>query len=423
MERIISLYNKIGGQELTVDNLDFFLEFLNLVMTELDRIINNKGVINKIENVYHKFFDKDQMNAYNQLIQNIIEYQKYYSSLTIDPNTFIPFGDDDPRWLYAALIELNTFFVPRSKYFVKAKSNQNYVYPLEGNKIAIVGDFGSSDKYQTMVVKAIADLKPDLVIHLGDIYVAGTSSECTKYWETYKNGFEGSIPPLWNLIGNHEYISKGKGYFKKLIAPRLLGGGKQETSFFSLENPETKLQILALDTGYESTNFTLPVGGESMDYTTFLDDEQLAWAQARLQFAKDNGYRTVLMSHHQYYSAYWKDQQFNAKLGNQLLAVGQPISSWIFGHDHRSIVYPNTYGIVGKSICLGHGSMPITIGAYEGASPNFPYDQSFIPSLVSQYGTQLYNNGFVMMDQNLNADFYQVDRNTGECTKYNSMSL
>ncbi len=63
-----------------------------------------------------------------------------------------------------------------------------------------------------------------------------------------------SRPPLWAIPGNHEYISAGKGFFKKLIQPKTrLGDIKnknpQEASFFCLENKARKLQIIALDTG------------------------------------------------------------------------------------------------------------------------------------------------------------------------------
>lgn len=36
---------------------------------------------------------------------------------------------------------------------------------------------------------------------------------------------------------------------------------------------------------------------------------------------------------------------------------------------------------------------------------------------------QVYNNGFVIFDVDLNMDFYQVNRNNGTCSKYNSLSL
>jgi hypothetical protein len=421
MSAIATLHNALCGAELNCENHDVFIEFLENAVSELDKFIDNKGIINKVTNLYHKIFHRKQCKEYKSLLKNIEEYKEYYKNLQLDTdNPFIPYGDTDPRWIYAALVALQTFFTPRSKYYISAKPKGIYHHNLWAKKIAIVGDFGSCDKYQTMVLQGMAQEKPDIVIHLGDIYVSGTPDECDAFWKTYCDNIN---VPLWSLIGNHEYICKGKGFFKNLIKPGFLGGGAQKTSFFSLESDEYKIQLLALDTGYKSSNFKFPLASEVMDYDTCLDDEQEAWATERLLFAKENNYRTIILSHHQYFSTFWEKQQFNTKLGNQLFSVKQPITAWLFGHDHRSIVHCDEYGLVKKGLCIGHGSMPITTGCYDNPSENFMIDDTFIPNTVSQYGTQVYNNGFVILNNDLNMDFYQVDRNDGRCWKYNNLQL
>ena len=421
MEKIESLYFKINSIDINDTEYEIMSDFIDLITSKLNKIIQNKGIINKIEKIYHEHFDSYLTPQYQNLVENISEYLKTF---TYNPNTqIVPFSDNDPRWLYAALVELNTFYIPRSKYYISPDKNKDYTYKISGNRIAIVGDYGSADKYQQMVTKAISQEKPDLIIHLGDIYVAGTPNECKNFWETYTSSFDGKVPPLWCVIGNHEYISKGKGFFKNLIKPKLLGGGKQEASYFCLENDELKIQILGIDTGYNSTNFTFPVGGEEMDYSTYLDEAQLDWVQRKLTFAKNNEYKTIILSHHQYISTYWKDQQFNTKLGEQIFSVDHPIEAWIFGHDHRSIIYKNPYGNVKNLMCLGHGSMSVSVGSYDGYSNNFEFYQNLVPNSVTQYNQNIYNNGFVIMDKNLKLEIYEVDRNTEASNLYGFLSL
>jgi hypothetical protein len=54
-------------------------------------------------------------------------------------------------------------------------------------RIAIVGDVGTNDKHHIAVLEGIKSQGPNLVIHLGDVYVAGTSSECKKFWEVWES--------------------------------------------------------------------------------------------------------------------------------------------------------------------------------------------------------------------------------------------
>jgi hypothetical protein len=56
--------------------------------------------------------------------------------------------------------------------------------------------------------------------------------------------------------------------------------GNKESSFFCLESDRYGLQILALDTGYNSVSVNI-VDPEKPDYTTFLGDKEAKWAQAR----------------------------------------------------------------------------------------------------------------------------------------------
>ena len=61
---------------------------------------------------------------------------------------------------------------------------------------------------------ALADLKPDHTIHLGDIYYAGAENEVrNKFLALWPAGTSPSAPSF-ALNGNHEMYSGGVGYFQ-----------------------------------------------------------------------------------------------------------------------------------------------------------------------------------------------------------------
>jgi predicted phosphodiesterase len=66
----------------------------------------------------------------------------------------------------------------------------------------VVGDFGTNDTHYLAVLKGIDSLKPDFIIHLGDIYTSGTKKECKAFWKMYNATFTAPIPPLWAIPGN-----------------------------------------------------------------------------------------------------------------------------------------------------------------------------------------------------------------------------
>jgi hypothetical protein len=110
------------------------------------------------------------------------------------------------------------------------------------------------------------------------------------------------------MLGNHEYISAGEGYFVELVNKNVLGTTQhpQDHSFFCLESNALKVQILGLDTGYLCENFTLPLASEKMDYTTSICPAEAIWAKQRLASANANNLRTILLTHHQLFSAFWE---------------------------------------------------------------------------------------------------------------------
>src|SRR5207253_1416416 len=104
-------------------------------------------------------------------------------------------------------------------------------FPLDEKcTIAIVGDWGGGNEAAQAVAKQIALLKPKYVIHLGDVYYAGTEKEVRdrflRYWPTPAG------PGLsFALNSNHEMYSGGYAYFDLTLHTF-----KQPASYFTLSN-------------------------------------------------------------------------------------------------------------------------------------------------------------------------------------------
>ena len=78
--------------------------------------------------------------------------------------------------------------------------------------MAIVGDWGTGQDAAKLVLRQIANKKPDVVIHLGDIYYAGTAFEMSSYflkiWQQILNlGEKLDRIPTFTLAGNHDMYS------------------------------------------------------------------------------------------------------------------------------------------------------------------------------------------------------------------------
>lgn len=367
-------------------------------------------------------------------IKKVTAYQKYmselknYSSIIEQCTTThsIQYSELDPRWLYAVYIAIINFFVPRSLYFRKAMVNKSYQYPLH-DRFIVFADAGTNDKYLHNLCQGMLQLQAKQYIHLGDIYYAGTKDEC-KDFVTYTADLR-EDGELWCIPGNHEYISAGQGFFEEVLP--VCGKSKkhknqeQEVSFFALVSDKYKVLLVALDTGYKCTNFTMPPASEQMDDSTRLDKNQYAWLQKTME--QYPTYRVLVLTHHPVCSDKWDTRFFNYTLYSQVVGNDnkQPreIIAWLGGHDHRCVVYPPTYGTLNKVITIGHASMPIVQPHYKTHSAMFPIDKLCIPPAEDVLSG---NNGFVQIElkeEHILVIFYYVCRTTGKCEAYHTLTL
>lgn len=240
------------------------------------------------------------------------------------------FGNLDPRWVTVAAEKAKSWFKGKHD-FVKHKSLTDFRFQMDNETtIAVVGDWGGGNAAAQAVSKQIAKLKPNHVIHLGDVYYSGTPKEVKerflKYWPT-PNASGSSFA----LNSNHEMYSGGYGYFDHTLKQF-----KQPASYFSLANDNWR--FIGLDTGYDEHD---------------LKDPQAAWLKAQLSA----GPKTILLSHHQLFSAYEKTD--SSKLRKKVQSMLSQIYGWIWGHEHLAVVYEKNEGI--NAICLGNGCFPYNL--------------------------------------------------------------
>lgn len=232
-------------------------------------------------------------------------------------------------------------------------------------RIALVGDWGTGASPAISVLKRIAEGAPDVLIHLGDIYYSGTPVECkSNFTDLIDNVLRTRNPqlPVYTLAGNHDMYCGGVGYYDliKRLNPEPM---TQPASYFCLRTADERWQLLGMDTGLHDYN---PLGVE--EALTYIEDEELAWHCDRI---KEFPGRTILLSHHQLFSAYspigktqanGKRSAVNPSLYKafDLMAGSGSIAAWFWGHEHTLSIYDNFSGLR-RGRCLGHGAVPVSI--------------------------------------------------------------
>jgi hypothetical protein len=269
-------------------------------------------------------------------------------------NELAKFGDCDPKYAEAAAI-YTEYFVAQQKQipYIAYKNLSDFV--IEGKlpakaKIAILGDWGTGQDAAKLVLRQIMNKNPDVVIHLGDIYYAGTQFEVTNYflqpWQQILNlGPKLDRIPTFTLAGNHDMYSGGVPYYQLI---QQLG---QPASYFCLRN--TYWQFVALDTGYNDHNPAAAGAG-----ATFLQDPEVAWLADKVN---NGGVRnTVLLSHHQLFTAYDNiaNKEVNLRLYTQVSSFLPKVALWIWGHEHDFVPYDSYQNLI-RSCCLGHAAFPV----------------------------------------------------------------
>jgi predicted phosphodiesterase len=278
-------------------------------------------------------------------------------------------------------------------------------------RIAIIGDWGTGAPVAVNVLRQIAALKPDIVIHLGDIYYSGTMNEARDNFLDVCQVVLGSSVPVYTLCGNHDMYSGGNPYY--WLVDRL----GQGASYFCLRN--SSWQFLAMDTG-NNDNDPLSVATNMTSLPATHGWSEASWHLNKI--ADADGRKTVLLSHHQLFSAFasvgkvdGKDLAYNPNLFANFQNVLSTIEWWFWGHEHTLAVYDPYMGLK-RGRCVGASAVPV-----------FTDQQSYTTGqgLETQTGSMPkwntngvlgvtdkdYNNCFAFMTLNgadANVDYYQV---------------
>jgi hypothetical protein len=216
-------------------------------------------------------------------------------------------------------------------------------------RLILVGDWGTGIPRAQKVAAAMRGYveegmraKRDVhVVHLGDVYYSGWDYEYRKrflrYWPVKQT--EAEQVGSWCLNANHDMYSGGYGYFDDLLADaRFRRQGR--SSFFRCYNQAW--QILGLDTAWDDNG---------------LKDPQADWIKHVLE---QNAQKTILLTHHQFFSAYDPGPDvgkvLTQKIGPVLNSGRARVAFW--GHEHRCVFYEPYHGIEYGRL-VGHGGVPV----------------------------------------------------------------
>ena len=240
-------------------------------------------------------------------------------------------------------------------------------------RISIAGDWGTGTEEADRVAAHMHNSHPDYTIHLGDVYYVGDKEEIAENCLGKSTGdYKGVTWPKgevgsFALNSNHEMYANGFGYFEALIPALGIPSSRdraQLASFFCLQNDTWR--ILGLDTGYNSTG--IPMIGlipllnriPGIGPSCRLEEDLMEWLRTIVE-PQRNPRATILLSHHQYFSAFEDHYPIPARQLAEIFAEQDVL--WLWGHEHRLAVYDRyTEGpITAFGRCIGHGGMPVEL--------------------------------------------------------------
>jgi 3',5'-cyclic AMP phosphodiesterase CpdA len=269
----------------------------------------------------------------------------------------ITFSHCDPLWgLVLAEYEKFRIFGSGQIPYRRHHAMTDFVLDLPKNDttkpvtIALIADWGTGMEPARQVLTVVGQQKPDVLIHLGDIYYSGTSREVQERFLAICQRTPGLHIPTFTLAGNHDMYSGGAGYYW------LLDQLGQPASYFCLRNADW--QLLAMDTGLHDND-----PGTVVSNLTYLDEQELAWQRDKI--ANAGGRKTILLSHHQLFSAAnsvgttddGKPLAVNPHLYSAFADVLDQVQLWIWGHEHNMIVFDEYAGLA-RGRCIGSAAVP-----------------------------------------------------------------
>ena len=316
---------------------------------------------------------------------------------------------DDAGWLECLTTYLGYKALLKNPRY---RPNEDVVVALKPNaKIGIIGDWGTGDEVAVNVLREVAALKPDILIHLGDVYFAGTQSEAQQNFLAICNTVLPGVPP-YSLCGNHDMYSGGGGYYW------LLDQIGQKASYFSLQNNDWLFQ--GMDTGFHDNNpFNVAT---NMTYLYNANGwSEADWHLNKIELAGNR--KVVLLSHHQLFSPFGSvgsvnDAAFayNPNLHQVFEPVLPKVEWWFWGHEHTLGVFPPYMGL-NRGRCVGASAVPVyqdqqSYATASGLTTLNGQDMpEWAPDCELGISNNVYNNCFAFMTLNgasATVEYYEV---------------
>ena len=270
----------------------------------------------------------------------------------------------DPGWIEAFAVYLESLLVGKRPFITAPQT-----VPIPNTvKIAMAGDWGtgewrtpSNPAPSTRVRQQIIALKPDVTIHLGDVYYAGTDDQEQQLLvDLWPAGPSGSFA----LNSNHEMYSGGGSYFGAIGKPPFEKQGG--CSYFALENDNWV--IVGLDSAHFSPEENLYVNG--ILFNVNFPNEQNSFLMEKGVRAAQDGKKVIVLTHHNGLD----DPGANTNaLFDQVMNAFPRIPGpayWYYGHQHIAAVYKPTGAAGVRCRCCGHGALPWGHASVLASSPN-----------------------------------------------------
>ena len=261
----------------------------------------------------------------------------------------------DPLWAKTLFeFDSNHQQIPYRHY----ESLDDFVLPLGNNnakkvKIAFVSDWGTGTQLAKNVMRCIGEQRPDILIHLGDVYYSGTQAEMQNHFLTIVRDCLPAKTQVFNLAGNHDLYAGGTGYYW------LLDELGQPASYFCLRNEHW--QILGIGAPPEVGKPT-----DAISAVPSIEPKEVLWHKHKLDNAQ--GRKSIMLSHYQLFTA---SGNIGRTSDNRPLALNPilyeafksdlpKIDLWLWGHEHNLVAF-EPYAGLSKGRCIGSGAIPVAL--------------------------------------------------------------
>ena len=237
--------------------------------------------------------------------------------------------------------------------------------------LGIVGDWGTgyyrdeggaacpAQRVIGQIVDPAASPPIDYLIHLGDVYYAGTDWRPLPAEEEdnfYKHWPDQGPGRNFTLNSNHEMYGAASGYFDVALRPGGPFAAQNGMSYFALTYGPWL--VLCLDSAYYSDAYNGRKFYMEGAIGTAELDGQIRWLE---QFRSHDG-PIMVMTHHN--GCDLRGSNVTSLFNQVRAALQRPPTVWYWGHVHNAIVYDHMFDsatrrrFVTKGRCCGHGAIP-----------------------------------------------------------------